>query len=137
MVTSGSYSDYRVDGIFTTKEAATKFIADFPDSDCNGIDEMLLNPPCMSVEGLKQFHVVMLRNGELQRKCIETDVSRSDIDGIAEDGVIWRWTDEAKWKPNDVLNICVYAKDCTHAVKIANERRTQLIALGRWPEELN
>lgn len=30
------------------------------------------------------------------------------------------------------LCICVWAEDSKHAVKIANEKRIQLIALNRW-----
>lgn len=36
---------------------------------------------------------------------------------------------------NDRLIVTVEAKDVGHAVKIANEIRTQMIANGEWPEE--
>ena len=49
---------------------------------------------------------------------------------------IWRRTQAPAYKGKgipDALNGSVLAKDEKHAVKIANEQRTQMIALGRWP----
>ena len=33
----------------------------------------------------------------------------------------------------DCLHGTVWAKDSTHAIKIMNEKRTQMIAMGEWP----
>lgn len=133
-VNSGSYSDYQVDAIFSTREKAQEFMTAVPDSDYNAIEEYELDPGTADLiaRGYSIFVVHMLRDGTTER------VFHHDLDtyGVGNIGhSIWRRSTvpayEGKNIP-DVLVSLVWAKTEQEAVKIANEHRAQMIATGKW-----
>ena len=136
MVTSGEYSDYKIHGVFSKKEKAQKFVdimekPDFSDFD---IEEWELDKFDSLVEKfmkkkLSIYAVIMFKDGRLEN--------------IEEEKKRYVWIDEALskkyniWKTRDDevrIAMWVIAKDEKHAVKIVNEKRTQLIAENKWPE---
>ena len=135
-IESGQYSDYRVDGIFSTRENAEAVAAKLT-SEGKGwhdyrIEERELDP---GVEGLREgygcFVVWMLRDGTVESvRQWEWDISDSTPE-------VWRRSqapiNQGKNVP-DCLNTTVFARDEQHAIKIANEQRAQLIANNEWPE---
>src|SRR5262245_5421955 len=129
LVTSGSYSDYGVNAVFDSRELAEAMIRG---RDGYSIEEFVLNP------GEQQY-----RAGQSLRSV----TMRHDGSGVvvcdfgfamepSEDRIFIE--QEQGWEPGPraivafVLECDVWSKDETHAIKVANERRGQWIADGRW-----
>lgn len=118
VVEQGTYSDYRVVGVFTSR-AAAQLVADEINRGDNGsfneasVDKWALDPAVAELrKGYRQFIVQMLV-----------------VDGINGDVHVWERTKAPAYKGTntpDVLRAEVWAKDEKHAVKIANEHRLAL-----------
>ena len=117
IVTSGEYSDYHIDGVFTDKGLAMIFTQKFG----GDIEEWDANPFSKELRaGYSPFLVRMLENGDVSKVEVSTNSYRF-IDG------------NTSWKPSwkdGQGNFCFYvlATDEKHAVKIANEKRTMILA---------
>lgn len=132
IVTEGDYSDYRICGVFSTKPKAQDFIDVTPDRFSNyEIEEWPLDEYEILIEKFKKkelsiYVVSMFRNG--------------DVEEVKEEEKKSLWIDDATkgeynlWTENRI-GMWVIAKDEKHAVKIVNEKRTQLIAENKWPEK--
>lgn len=136
LVTSGSYSDYRVDAIFSTRKKANDYMKVVQSSDYNGIEECELDPPATDLikRGYSVWHVQMLRDGTVE-KAWKTENRTHDVNGISYH--IWERSKAAYYKgtdTKDVLSSAVWAKTETQAIKIVNEQRTQMIATGKWKD---
>jgi hypothetical protein len=125
LVTSGSYSDYGVDAVFSNRETAQKFIDKFPDSygDKREIEEWELDPFEYEIrEGYDCYFLRMSKDGTCTE--INMDNNRSvtlrETSGFDRHGDMWS---------------IVLAKDEKHAIKITNERRAQHIANNTWVEK--
>jgi len=124
LVTRGKYSDYRVSAVFNEKELAEKYINSFK---VDGfvdfrIEEYNLNPFSKELKkGYNPYFLRMKKNGE----CIEIYIKDSDY--CFEDGEI-----KIKFDIEKNIYFNVFAKNENHAIKIANEKRLQLIVLNRW-----
>lgn len=113
LVTSGVYSDYRVHGVYSTKEkaddAATLFVGDVEEYELDAVPE---HPP-----GTRLFCVSMI---------LETgDDARVDQIPMSFKKVLWCHV----WPPAFMCE-CV-ARDESEAIKIVNEKRARFIASGR------
>ena len=118
IIEQGSYSDYRVIGIYSTKENAEHALA-YIKKDPHGeepyIDERHLDPAITELnEGLIQFSIRMLFNGEVTIN-LRRDLESKDI----------------TWKDGACYNI--WARDRDHAIKIAAERFAQYSAERNIP----
>jgi hypothetical protein len=133
-VSRGSYSDYSVVAIFSTRERAEQHMATFPDSDYNKLEEYPLNPPFVDrwQKGYRVWHVVMLRDGTTEKCNLDNGhYWLSDCPSY----YLWRRTKAPAYAGRgipDALNAKVLAKSQSHAIKIANEKRAQMIANGEW-----
>jgi hypothetical protein len=134
-VSSGSYSDYSVDAIFSSKEKATEFMRMVPDGDYNGIEVYELDPPYVDKikKGYSIWDILMLRDGTVER------VHRSELRKWevlrSSEPRIWQRTKAPAYKGKgipDCLQVSVWAKTEEQAVKIANEKRVEMIAMGKW-----
>lgn len=131
-VEQGSYSDYRVSGVFTTEEKA-QYIAD----KINGtgdvyryeeasIRKVPLDPAVNELQqGLEEYQVWMLRDGT-----VEGCEHRPKLTGYSLGG------GEPWINNNSEMMTSVFASSEEHAVKIANERRTMMIATGEWDKQV-
>lgn len=127
MLSCGSYSDYRVVGIFSTPEKwaeAEKLYGDTNEMDEIQLDEMPYHPP-----GLYAWSVHMNAHGDTEQlgrevAALEHDSSEHFIPGV--------W-----FSPygRGYGYFYVWAEDAEHAVKVVNEWRTRIIALNLWPLE--
>jgi hypothetical protein len=133
VVTSGSYSDYGIDAMFSTEAKANQFIDKYGKSsyDSMGIEEYVLDEVTDLLDkGMVQWSVQMNYDGDVI-KVVETNNY-----GLANaTNSFWygpRRADNPKTNLN--MNTYVFAKDKDHAVKIAGERRTRAIALNLWGE---
>ena len=112
VVTSGSYSSYRVHGVFTADKADYAARLYQGEAEEYAIDELPDHP-----EGMLMFRVAMKKNGD-------SDVSQKDPDD----------TGGRCSFSSGRLYVHTWAKDAEHAVKIANEIRGQKIAINEWPD---
>ena len=135
LVSRGTYSDYSVVAIFSTKKKATEFIRMFPSDFCdyNDIAVFDLDPDAVdrTKNGEMVWRVVMLRDGTVER------VRSERFYAFAEPGRRWVWrrTKAPAYKHKNIPDALVadcWAKDEKHAIKIVNEWRTQMIASGEW-----
>ena len=119
LVTNGSYSDYCVLGVYSTKEKAEHakrlFAAD------NGVEEYKLDAIPDSPPGLLAYHVSMLVSGDVK------DVWQDTVEGFESS-----WYVSPQWGADVTVMFRVWARDIEHAVKISNEWRAQIVALGLW-----
>lgn len=118
LVTDGDYSDYHVLGVYATTEKAEEakllYAAD------NDIEEYELDAVPDSPPGLVPFVVTITFSGDVR------DAYRESADQFSP-----RWH-VANWDRNPCGRFYMWARDEQHAVKIANEWRAQIAALGLW-----
>jgi hypothetical protein len=112
LVTKGEYSDYRVIGAFSSNDLAEKASEYFASE--NDIEEFELDSSVPNTNGYLLFSVCMAKDGEAMW------IDREDC----STSHIWDWR---PWAARGV-SFTMWATDEKHAVKIANERRVQLIA---------
>ena len=126
VIETGEYSDYRVEGVFSTKERAEAVNAKVGGE----VSEWPLDPAFNELKkGYSVFLGEMLRDGTVER-CISWDYE------VTPRMTIWRRSQAPAYVGKNVpdcLHGTVWAKDSTHAIKIMNEKRTQMIAMGEWP----
>lgn len=119
LVTDGDYSDYHVLGVYSTKEKAEHAKRLFASD--NGIWEYELDAIPDSPQGMLAYHVSMLVSGDVK------DVWQETVEGFES-----RWCVAPQWGADVTVVFHVWARDEQHAVKISNEWRAQIIALGLW-----
>lgn len=135
VVTTGSYSDYGIDCIFSSKEKAQEYIDLFPSNEYNDIEEYTLDFANAAIarkkRGLCVFTVDMLKDGTTIR------IGKHDNSTLENHEQFVKYYPNREWlKPNQgyYLSISVWAKDEKHAVKIANEKRAMHIANNTWKD---
>ena len=129
IVTEGSYSDYHICGVYDDEHLAKKHVEMYLDDYYAQVEEYTLNELASAIQqGICPYQVAMLKNGSIMdvRK-IDPHRRTGDLLYSGYDSL----TDCMHW----ILRVRCWARDDEHAIKIANERRTQLIALDRWPKE--
>lgn len=135
-IEQGTYSDYHVVGIFTSKERA-QVVCDAINVgrhyDEAVIVEWSLDPAFDDLRaGRSLFAVRMLRDGNVE------DVRQAEVSGgsIGATPYIWRRSQALAYREKnieDCLCATVFADGVAHAVKIVNEKRLQMIAMNQWP----
>lgn len=121
VVTSGCYSDYRIQGVFSTRELAEKLAAHHK-SNSGDVEEYVLDKKSLP-EGMFKYQVVFDREGNTRvYQQAPSEEERTMPYGYTLEG----------FKKDDTMQTHCWATDEAHAAKIANERRVQIIAEGRW-----
>lgn len=132
LLSSGSYSDYGVTAVFTTKEAAEAVAARHPNSELQ-VEERELDPGVVrAAEGLYRYRVSLDReSGDVVP--YQTCESCGDADALGTVVTEQYWIPRGStfghvndW-PKSVEVMC-WARDMNHAVKIASEQRRQILA---------
>lgn len=139
VIEKGSYSDYRVVGVYTTKVKADLVCTEINKEggyEPATISEWPLDPGVEAINhGLLPFTVWMLRDGTAEKV---VSMCAGDFEHTLNDKPrIWRRSTAPAYqikKAADCLTAQVFAKDTQHAVKIVNEYRTRMIAKGEWVE---
>jgi len=137
VVTSGSYSDYGYGPIFSTQAQADEFMSLIP-GDWNGADEVdvddkdYLFPLEQIKKGLKFWRVEMFRDGEVwtATSLKPTDFNYTYHHEVRNQEIIP--TGNHKGELKSFIRVMCYAKDRSHAIKIAGERRTLSILENQW-----
>lgn len=130
IVTSGDYSDYRINSVFDTRDKAEKFIehirekvSEYDAKYCT-VEEWELNKFYSEIErGLRCFsvHYPDIENGD--SFIAEEEKPR--------DGNERHWQSILVNRTDTNYMVYVWAKDKQLALKIANEKRVQYLASGR------
>ena len=144
VVEQGEYSDYRVVGVFSSKENAQQIayaINARPDGKWNTNDpatvaEWTLDPGVHELrQGFTPFLVNMREDGTVER-CDRWDISGYELAGYVR---MWRRQQAPAYRGNtdkpDILQALIWARNNEHAVKITNEHRTRMIASGEWASD--
>jgi len=134
VLTSGVYSDHKIEGIFSTRKLAEEYKNIVVGKDYNDVEEWGLDPNTASLikRGYTVWHVLMLRSGDVERIC--------QIDGFGHETTfyyLWERTKVPAYVGKnvpDVLTASVLARNEKHAIKIVNEIRAQMIAGNEWPQ---
>jgi hypothetical protein len=131
VIEQGDYSDYRVVGVYSTRENAELALT----MTGGDISEWKMDPGIEEARaGFSRWAVAMRRNGDT--------VEVSSVGGIEESSDVepcqpYEPGRFAKaYVPGERrIRPVVWARDAQHAVKIVNEYRTRLIAEGKWEEQ--
>lgn len=122
IVTQGDYSDCRNIGVFTSREKAEAAGGD-------SIEEWLLDNVQGAPGHYDYFFIVMDRNGNVRS-------SRTTVPfGLQEDPSPVRQWPSGNNPDIGCWEFHAWATDMTHAIKIVNEQRVQLIAENKWGVE--
>jgi hypothetical protein len=151
VVTKGSYSDFHVDQIFSSKEKAENYIKlvnnkynvySHVNSD---IEEYELDPDTTLPKSLHKFktfyHVEMDRDGNTI-SCHHEGYDVFKPEDSQEHYRLWLRKDyneeTGKFEYPYTLNgYDVNANDEKHAIKKMGEKRQYLLRIGKWPEQWN
>lgn len=135
VIEQGQYSDYRVVGVFSSRENAelvAKEINAGETWDKATLAERPLDPVVDDLNaGRKQYRVHMLKDGTTER-AERYGLVGYDIAGEVE---VWRRSNAPAYRGKgipDVLVGTVWADSDEHAIKIMNEHRTRMIAEGKF-----
>lgn len=128
------YSNYRVVGVFSSKENAELVLAAM-DNPKASIAKWPLDPAVKKLRsGWQLWDGRMLRDGTVEHM-ERFPLPRYGFGLVASKLEIWRRSTALAFRGEDkpdCLFGTVWATDREHAVKIFNEQRTKLIALGKW-----
>lgn len=128
LVTDGDYSDYHVLGVYSAKDKAEHAAKLYAVGD-NRIEEYELDEMPDAPPGMFRWQVDMDRGGNtIYTRHITVIVGYNDSDWRPGPGTGRR----ENRKDSEYISFFVWARDESHAVKVANERRTRLIADGEW-----
>jgi hypothetical protein len=140
VLTSGAYSDYRIQAIFSTMENAKEAMHLFNGDEESDIEEFELDPKIDGINihemfaiGLNTWTIGMLYDGNVVF-CRERNRTIADF----KEKNIW-WSTRKLEKPESIymeklMCISVIARSREHAIKIANEKRAIIIANNEWPK---
>jgi hypothetical protein len=127
IVTSGEYSDYNINAIFSTEELAQAFIDSFKArSYCDMcIEDYDLDPNANDIKQKRRPYWVRIDK--------EGNVDSIEI----VDSAIWFGCEIADARISytynlQYMNVYCFANDNNHAIKIAGEKRAQILAANLW-----
>ena len=118
VVTSGEYSDYGINALFSTKELAQLYMDKFnePYSGYNDIMECEVDELESDLRSdRKPFNIIMKRDGEIVR--VDVGTTYGTYDGNFKTYSLNK----------DSLNISLFADNEEQAIKIANEKRLKYL----------
>lgn len=131
LVTSGEYSDYRINGAYSTRKLAQR-VADANNTGGGyleySVEEYALDMAADAyAQGLAPYEVRMGRDGDAHRVATS---GPQECFGPAKYEIRMPLNPAARY-PSSIVVTC-WARDETHAIKIANDIRAQSIAAGEW-----
>jgi len=112
VVTTGEYSDYHIVGVFTNKDLAKRTARTW----LGKVKNYTLNPINNYPPNLSLYQVCICKDGRI--KYITATTPQDYYEACPFDSEAWMFT--------------TWARDEQHAIKIANERRTAVLAMVSW-----
>ena len=131
IATSGSYSDYHIDAVFSTKENAEKYNDLYGEGDFDDIEEFEVDDEMALINRIRDgkitiYLVCIDRNGNVRK--IEKE---SPYVSLVKDLLSGKYH-YVLYADCSAMDMYVIAKNEEHAIKIVNEKRVQLIANNEW-----
>ncbi len=124
VVTSGVYSDYKMEAVFDDRALAEQYLERFVSDPDKEIVEMALNPLEKVIRaGHSPFRMYMFRDGVTEH---------FELLDEPKGPYLTRWRSPLGPGIVAVLSATICAETREHAVKILNEHRARLIASGEW-----
>lgn len=127
MVSQGWYSDYHIVGIYSTRELADRAAVLFEGSDECVVKEVELDHLPEAPLGMLPYRVTMRRDGDVISVCRESADAAHIPNVYVSDPA---WTSTAR--EGHPMYAEMWATDEAHAVKIAGEWRSRMIALDLY-----
>ncbi len=133
IVTSGEDADYKIRGVFSTKELAQQFIEIFGEPKIPTVYKMRVEEYVIDAAenqlraGLKPYYIEMERDGRVIHLGINPlwQIGKCESFTLVErDRFVRSW----------FLRLYTLATDRDDLIRIANEKREQLIAQNIWQE---
>lgn len=119
VVTSGTYSEYHIEGIFSTGARAESYVLAIGITSDAKVETWKVDANIEKVDrGLSSYLVTMDKAGAVRqvRNYTPRHLNHDWISG----------------PQTDFYEASMWARDEEHAIKIANERRVIILALGQW-----
>ena len=126
VVTTGSYSDYRIRGVYSSINTAERYKNVLSDS--NEIEEWEVDKTYSPIEKGYSYWLVTFNKGGDVAGVYMQDALCDDCSGKFE--VLTTGVEYAKYSPEKIgrMTISVWAKTKEHAIKSASEIRFQVLA---------
>jgi hypothetical protein len=132
VVTSGDYSDYRIDCVFRTKGEADAWVSARWEPSRYDVNEWKFDT--VNPEGLSGFTVLL----HMEDGSVEAGGENDCHEGPAIVSVSWTKKPLSWSKPEHAsLWVRCLAKDRNHAIKIASEYRRMILASPLYDEWIN
>jgi len=133
VVTSGDNEDYGIEAIFSTREKADEFMKTFP-YEYNDIVEYCIDTNAVDKvrQGYFLYRIDIDINGEVETIML---LGREPYNLRNINSSIWKRSAVPFYKKRNIKDILVcrcWAKSEDHAIKIANEKRAQMIESGEF-----
>jgi hypothetical protein len=131
VVTKGEYSDYGIIGVFEDKDVAAEFAAQM----CGEVEDYKVktNSDMVLPPNFRRYEIYMCEDGSTLRVSIrECDMGSdyADTKVVINPSLSFYYVYTGGYVFFVDTN-----KGETGAIKIANERRVQMIANGKWPQK--
>lgn len=133
VVTSGCYSGYGIEAVFSTRELADLYCAKMNAHRTSyyhaRVEAYPLDDGEAEIRGNRTpYRVMMTKDGTVEHVRPYTGEWPTGKPWFDAE---WEWGKLVGYR---TLMLDVWATDAEHAVKIVNERRAQILALNEWPE---
>ena len=123
LVSDGEYSDYTVLGIYSTKEKAQEAMELYA---ANYIEEFEIDYLPPHPPGELRWTVYMKDDGSVM------EAKRASPSETFKKLESFRFSSECLWPKTDGRTLIFWARDKEHAIKIASEKRREMIVSGEW-----
>lgn len=133
IVTKGDYSDYSIYGVFLDKELAEEFAAQISnDSDSGYVRTDKIKKELSFPKGFRGYRVEMDIEGN---STVYLEEMRENLENNSYEEIgFTNYPVDESWTKTGIYNFYVLTdKGKEGAIKIANERRIQMIAENRFP----
>ncbi|TAL45462.1 MAG: hypothetical protein EPN91_02290 [Salinibacterium sp.] len=125
-IEDGAYSNYAVLGVFSSEQNAHTALQELRSKTADIVEVTLDGGIDMLKQGLHIFVVTMCRDGSIE------SLLQPHTFNVDDDDVKPHLYKDAL-SEGFLMHINVWAKSEKHAIKVANEHRTMLVASGKWP----
>lgn len=138
IVTTGGPESYELNGVFSSRRRAQEYIDLIPDHQCNGVEEVLMDPDLSDIKaGFGLYEVRMLRDGSTEYvEACEKPLRRYQLNWKSG-SVYYRSKSniqKIRQQPDVYIDFFM-AKNEGHAVRLCSDKMFRMIAAGGWSEE--
>lgn len=131
IVTSGSYDDYQIDGVFSSVKLAEEFMSAVPPAsfqEYNDIKEVEVDLSITELikSGYSVWQITMKKDGSID----DLPESKTDNNTIVDLPCFHMYPRRGEF--HRILDSRVWAKSADEALHIVNDKRLEMIANNEW-----